>query len=90
MTSTTGKTTAESNPFEIFVLSPESRPTAVGPPVQPRSPRSAYAANTAEEIFGINLLLRENVAGHIGETARPQRQQPIRATMGFDDRDASR
>ncbi len=61
-----------------------------GPAVQPISPARAKAANIAVEALGIFCDAIENAPGHIGATAIPHRQQPIRDTTALPESEAIR
>lgn len=86
-----GKTTEQNKPRLILLSpAPETKPTIEGPAVQPISPASAKAANIAVEALGIFCDAIENAPGHIGATAIPHRQHPIRETTAFPAREAIR
>ena len=66
--STTGKITAIESPFAILELSPESMPTAVGPPVQPRYPIRAYAAKMIKKLGARTTAIIAGVFGGVAYT----------------------
>ena len=69
----------------IFRLSdaiPETYPTTVGPPEQPRSPASAKSANITVPPFLMEADALLNVPGHIIPTDSPQIAQPSSEITG--------
>ena len=65
-------------------------PIRVGPAVHPISPATARNANIAVDAFGIFLVVRLIVPGHMADTEKPQIAQPISAITGEDERQAIR
>ena len=73
-----GKSIAAKNPARrLPSAAEETKPTTVGPQVQPRSPASASIANRAVPPLGMLAEERLNTPGHIIPTEKPQRPQPM-------------
>ena len=80
---TIGNATADSMP--IFILSLKvfaTKPTSVGPPLQPKSPAKANKANIAVPPVRKEAAALLKLPGHIIPTERPQMEQPIRLIIG--------
>ena len=82
-----GKIVPTKIPIRILSLSlPETKPTRVGPAVQPRSPPRARSAKSAVPPLLIEAEALLKLPGHIIPTERPQSAHPIRPTTLFGTR----
>lgn len=86
-----GKMDAPSRPvWMLFSADFVHNPTSDGPKVPPASPARASSAKRAVPPPGILAEVRLIAPGHIIATARPLAIQPVKATIGMEEREAVR
>ncbi len=72
--------------FRLESNAPDTKPTRVGPPAQPRSPARAKMANMAVPPDGHADAARENVPGQRMPTEKPVSAQPAKDKSGKGER----
>ena len=86
-----GKTVATRMPtFRLSFAIDDTKPTRLGPALQPRSPPSASSANIAVPPLVSIADEIENVPGHIIPTQKPQIEQPISDRAGIGESDTTK